>query len=408
MTRFFHKSILFVIILTLFLNIFSVSVGAVAREDLDDAEKIICIVHRGDWHSYPENSAEAVKAGEEYGFVSVDVKLTKDKKVILMADDTTDRMVVNAEGKTVSGAVADKTLSELTALYLRAENGTEMKAKTDCHVAGLEDALSVVDNGSLLILNTTCEDFEAVYTQVKALSATDKTVFRFNTDSNSDIIKTTSKYSDVTALGNYQGNIIFMATSAIDSTVKNGMKIIELGSANENGVLYDGSVTDKLDENSKAMASMVNGRSGERPDNERGWDSLIAMGYSVIETDYPEQFSKYLEQIENEKDSLDYYIDMYKSTDLQPYTTDTENAFISALVNAQTLSSQVSSLSELQNARFSLQSAYDNLTIGEKKAVTLKFDFTFGRLLAVVLCGGAIIAAQVFFFKRRDKNKKAQ
>ncbi len=407
MTRLFYKSVLFAVILTLFLNIFSLSVAA-EREDLDSAEKIICIVHRGDWHSYPENSAEAVKAGEAYGFASVDLKVTKDKKVVLMADDTTDRMVVDAEGKTVSGDVADKTLDELKALYLRAENGSEMKAKTDCHVAGLEDALSSVSEDSILILNTTCADFEIVYEQVKAFGATDKTVFRFNTDSNNDIIKTTSQYSDVTALGNYQGNIIFMATSAVNSAVKNGMKIIELGSANENGVLYDGSVTDKLDENSKAMVSMVNGRSGERPDNERGWDSLITMGYSVIETDYPEQFSKYLEQIENEKESLAYYIDMYKATDLQPYTTDTETAFSTALTNAQTLSSQASSLSELQNARFALQSAYDNLTIGEKKAVTLKFDFTFGRLLAVVLCGGAIIAAQVFFFKKRDKNKKAQ
>ncbi|MEE0981391.1 MAG: glycerophosphodiester phosphodiesterase family protein, partial [Acutalibacteraceae bacterium] len=74
-----------------------------SREDLDSAEKIICIVHRGDWHSFPENSAEAVKAGCEYGFVSVDVKLTKDGKAVLLADDTTDRMVVDADGKTVSG-----------------------------------------------------------------------------------------------------------------------------------------------------------------------------------------------------------------------------------------------------------------------------------------------------------------
>ena len=62
---------------------------------------------------------------------------------------------------------------------------------------------------------------------------------RFNSDSNSDIVKTMSGREDVTAFGNYQGNIIFMATSAVDKTVENGMNIIELGSANENGVLYD-------------------------------------------------------------------------------------------------------------------------------------------------------------------------
>ena len=81
---------------------------------------------------------------------------------------------------------------------------------------------------------------------------------------------------------------------------------------------------------------------------------------------------------------------------------------MTALTNAQSLIENSSSLSELRNARYELQSAYDNLTVGDKKAVTLKFDFTIGRLIAVVLCGGAIIAAQVFFFKKRDKSKKAQ
>ena len=324
-----------------------------------------------------------------------------------MADETTDRMVVDANGKTVSANVSDKSLAELKAFYLRAENGSEDKPKTDCRVAGLEDALAQVSEESVLILNTTCADFETVYSEVKTLKAEDKVIFRFNSDSNSDIIKATSGRNDITAFGNYQGNIIFMATSAVDNTIKNGMNIIELGSANENGVLYDDFLMDRFDSQGKAMASMVNGRSGERPDNERGWDNLISKGYSVIETDYPEQFSQYVAQVEREKESLNYYIDLYKSTDLQPYTTDTENAFASALSTAETVSAQPSSLSELQNARFALQSAYDNLTLGEKKAVTLKFEFTIGRLIALVLCGGAIIAAQIFFFKKRDKSKKS-
>lgn len=408
MTRFFNKILLLTLMAAMFCNFFSISVVAAQKEDLDSADKIICVVHRGDWHSFPENSAEAVRAGCEYGFVSVDLKLTRDGKVVLMADDTTDRMVVDANGKTVSGNVSDKSLAELTELYLRAENGSSDKAKTDCRVASLESALAEVSEDSLLILNTTCADFETVYAEVKALGAEDMVVFRFNQDSNSDIIKTISTKNDITAFGNYQGNIIFLATSAVDNTIKNGMNIIELGSANENGVLYDDFLMDRFDENGKAMASMVNGRSGERPDNERGWDDLITRGYSVIETDYPEQFSQYVQQVEREKESLNYYINLYKATDLQPYTTDTETAFTTALTTAKTLSAQPSSLSELQNARFALQSAYDNLTLGEKKAVTLKFEFTIGRLIALISCGGAIIAAQIFFFKKRDKAKKAQ
>ena len=408
MTRFFNKSILFTMILVLIFNIFSTSVAATVREDIDSADKIICVVHRGDWHAYPENSAEAVKAGTQYGFVSVDLKVTKDKKVVLMADDTTDRMVVDAQGNTVSGAVSGKTLEELTALYLRAENGSQTKPKTDCHVASLEAALAQVPEDSLLVLNTTCADFETVYSQVKQFKATEKVFFRFNSDKNSDIVETVAKHEDITASGNYQGNIIFMATSAVEESLENSMNIIELGSANENGVLYDEYLMERFDEKGKAMASMVNGRSGERPDSERGWDNLISKGYSVIETDYPEMFSNYLAQIDEEKKTLEYYIDTYNATDLTPYTTDSEKAFSQALEQAKEVSLSVSSLSELQNARHALQSSYDGLTVGEKKAVTLKFEFTAGRIIALVLCGGAIIAAQVYFFKKRDKSKKAQ
>ena len=407
MIRFWNKMTLLTLVLILILNTFSIGVGAVSKEDLDSSEEIICIVHRGDWHAFPENSAEAVKAGAEYGFVSVDVKLTKDSKVVLLADDTTDRMVVDAEGKTVSGNVADKTYAELTALYLRAENGDEDKPKTDCRVSGLGTALSFVNEDSLLILNTSCEDFEKVYDEVKTLDAIDQVAFRFLSDSNSDIIKTTSAYDDATVFGNYQGNIIFLATSTVKNSFENGMNVVELGSKNGNGVLYDEFLMERFNENGRAMVSMVNGRSGKRPDSERGWDDLIGLGYSVIETDYPEQFNEYLENIENEEKQLNYYIDLYKSTDLQPYTMDSEKAFSTALDEAKKLVSGNGSLSEIQNARHTLQSAYDNLTLGEKKAVTLKFEFTAGRLIAVILCGGAIIAAQVFFFKKRDKSKKA-
>ena len=407
MTRFFNKFVFFVMVLVLIFNIFSTSVAATVREDIDSSEKIICVVHRGDWHAYPENSAEAVKSGTQYGFVSVDLKVTKDKKIVLMADETTERMVVDAQGKTVSGAVSEKTLEELTALYLREENGSETKAKTDCHVAGLDDALSVIPEDTLLILNTTCADFETVYSQIKEINATDKVFFRFNSDSNSDIIETVSKHNDVTAAGNYQGNIIFLATSAVEKSLENGLNIIELGSANENGVLYDDFLMQRFEENGKAMASMVNGRSGGRPDSERGWDDLIKRGYTVIETDYPEDFSKYLSQTDEEKEALNYYINTYNATDLAPYTTDSQKAFTQALEEAKKVYSTPSSLSEIQDARYSLQSSYDGLTIGEKKAVTLKFEFTAGRAIALVLCGGAIIAAQIFFFKKRDKNKKA-
>ncbi len=402
------KIVSMMLLISVIFNVFTVNISAKASETFNADKKIVAIAHRGDWHSYPENSAEAVKAAAEYGVVSVDVKLTGDSRAVLMADDTTDRMVADAEGKTVSSAVSDMSFADLTALYLRAENGGENKAKTECKVASLESAIDAIGNDAVLMLNLNCEIFDAVYETVKKAEATDRVVFRFNSDSTGKIIKTTANAKDITVCGNYQGNIIFLATSAVRKSLENGMNTVELGSANKNGVLYDSFLMDRFEENGKAMVSMVNGRCGKRTDNERGWDDLISRGYTVIETDYPEELLNYLSCIEEEKEQLAYYVDLYKTTDVQPYTTDTEKDFTEALANAEKLLNNVGSLSELQNARYGLQKSFDDLTIGEKKAVTLKFEFTVGRFLAVVLCGGAFVVSQILLFKRRDKNRKAQ
>ena len=407
MTRKFIKPISLLIMLVLICNIFATSVVAVDDGDFANFKNIICISHRGDWHAYPENSAEAVKSAVQYGAVSVDAKLTSDGKAVLMADDTTDRMVTDADGKTISKNVSDMTLDELTALYLRAENGGEDKPKTEYKVASLESAISAAGDDALIV-NTSCDDFDAVYDYLKALDLTDKVIFRFKGDSMRNIDLTVASIAD-TYFGNYQGNIIFLATSAVKKSFVSGTGTIELGSKNGNGVLYDEYLMSYVEEMGlRAMASMVDGRSGKRPDSERGWDDLITLGYTVIETDYPEQFNEYLSRIESEKKQLAYYVDIYKTTDMQPYTTDTENAFTNALSVAQDLIENTGSLSELQNARHALQSAYDKLTIGEKKTVTLKFDFTVGKMLAVVLVGAAFVVSQVLLYKRRDKNKKAQ
>ena len=406
MTHKLLKSASLAMLIVVILGIFTTNAVAIDIDAFSDSENIICISHRGDWHAYPENSAEAVRSATRYGAVSVDVRVTSDGRAVLLADETTDRMVTDADGKTVSKNVSDMTLEELTALYLRAENGGEDKPKTSYKVASLEEAINSA-NGTALVINTSCDDFSAVYDYLKSLKLVDKVIFRFRNDSMSEILLTTVGLENVRFLGNYQGNIIFLATSAVKKSLGRGMAI-ELGSKNGNGVLYDEFLMSRFESDGKAMVSMVGGRSGKRPDSERGWDDLITLGYTIIETAYPEQLNGYLDRIEAEKKQLAYYVDMYKSTDMQPYTTDTENAFTDALSDARKLIGKTGSLSEFQNSRHALQSAYDNLTIGEKKAVTLKFDFTVGRILAVVFVGAAFVVSQILLYKRRDKNRKAQ
>ena len=174
-----------------------------------------------------------------------------------------------------------------------------------------------------------------------------------------------------------------------------------MGSTNGNGVLYGNFLMKRFVGNKRAMASMVSGRCGKRADNETGWDDLISRGYSVIETDYPAELTEYIRKTESTATELEKYIDLYGNTDLSPYTSESEKAFTAALSDAKELLKDKSSFSELTDARSALQTAYDSLTVGEKKNVSLKFKFTPGRIITVVLCAAAFTVGTLYLRSKR-------
>ncbi len=407
MIRFTEKLIAVFFAALIALSVLSVSAWAYSADERaecfsSDNTEIVCIAHRGDWHSYPENSAEAVRTAAEFGVVSVDIKITADDGTVLMADETTDRMCVDASGKTVTGNVGDFTLAELKNMYLRSANGTSKNGKTDFHPASLEDAAAAAGTDAALMLNLRCADFQKVLAEVKALNILDRVIFRFS-DKNRVILETVGAEQGVIYCGNYQGNIIFLATGTVKDCRENSIGTVELGSKNGHGVLYDNFLMKRFDSGCKAMVSMTGGRCGKRTDNETGWDDLISRGYSIIETDYPQDLSEYIQKTDTAKAKLERYVNLYSGTDTASYTTDTEKSFKLALNDAKTILKKSASLSQLDSARFNLQSSFDNLTVGAKKAVTLSFEFTAGRAIAVILCGGAILASQIFLYKKREK-----
>lgn len=373
----------------------------IASDFSDGKKNIICIAHRGDWHSFPENSAEAINAAAEYDAVSVDIRLTADGKPVLMADEKIDRMSVDSEGKSVSGKVSSFTLAQLKELYLRESNGGTDKKKTTCRIPELKEIYETAAGRTAVMLNVQENDFKTVYDYVKALGKLDETVFRINAKPKK-IIELTRDLDGVNVTGNYQGNIIFLATSAVKKYFAANIYTIEMGSTNGNGVLYDNFLMKRFVGSKRAMVSMVNGRCGKRADNEAGWDDLISLGYSVIETDFPAELTEYIRKTETAATDLEKNIDIYANTDLSPYTSETEKAFSSALSAAKKTLDGKSSFSELTDARSALQSAHDSLKVGAKKNVALKFRFTPGRIIAVVLCAAAFTGGTLFLRSKRE------
>lgn len=406
MVNIWKKTAIFILSLILFTALSVSSAIAADASDIasdfsDGKKNIICIAHRGDWHSFPENSAEAINAAAEYDAVSVDVRLTADGKPVLMADEKVDRMSVDGEGKSVSGKVSSFTLAQLKELYLRESNGGTDKKKTTCRIPELKEIYETAAGRTAVMLNVQENDFKTVYDYVKALGKLDETVFRINAKPQK-IIELTKDLYGVNVTGNYQGNIIFLATSAVKKYFAANIYTIEMGSTNGNGVLYDNFLMKRFVGSKRAMVSMVNGRCGKRADNETGWDDLISRGYSVIETDFPAELTEYIRKTETAATDLEKNIDIYANTDLSPYTSETEKAFSSALSAAKKTLDGRSSFSELTDARSALQSAHDSLKVGAKKNVALKFRFTPGRIIAVVLCAAAFTGGTLFLKSKRE------
>lgn len=406
MVNIWKKTAIFILSLILFTALSVSSVIAADASDIasdfsDGKKNIICIAHRGDWHSFPENSAEAINAAAEYDAVSVDVRLTADGKPVLMADEKVDRMSVDGEGKSVSGKVSSFTLAQLKELYLRESNGGTDKKKTTCRIPELKEIYETTAGRTAVMLNVQENDFKTVYDYVKALGKLDETVFRINAKPQK-IIELTRDLDGVNVTGNYQGNIIFLATSAVKKYFAANIYTIEMGSTNGNGVLYDNFLMKRFVGSKRAMVSMVNGRCGKRADNETGWDDLISRGYSVIETDFPAELTEYIRKTETAATDLEKNIDIYANTDLSPYTSETEKAFSSALSAAKKTLDGRSSFSELTDARSALQSAHDSLKVGAKKNVALKFRFTPVRIIAVVLCAAAFTGGTLFLRSKRE------
>lgn len=408
MVNFCKKTAFFMLILILSVTILAPCVSALdsveAVKSLSDGgEKIICIAHRGDWHSFPENSAEAVNAALEYDAVSVDVKLSSDGIPVLMADETVDRMCVDYDSKPISGTVSSFTFAQLGEMYLREDNGGTNKSKTDCRIPELKKIFEVSDGKTAIVVNVSESDFKTIYDYVKALGKLDETVFRINAKAKR-IVELTKDLDGIKVLGNYQGNIIFLATSAVKECFSNGIYTIEMGSTNGNGVLYGNFLLKRFVGNKRAMVSMVNGRCGKRTDNETGWDDLISRGYSAIETDFPAELTEYIRKTNSAAIDLEKFIDLYNGIDLTPYNTESEKAFSSALSEAKSLLGTPCSFSEIADARSALQSARDSLTVGEKKNVTLKFKFTPGRIITVVLCGAAFTVGTLYLISKKKEN----
>jgi len=125
-------------------------------------EPPLVIAHRGFSSSYPENTLPAFEAAIDAGadMIEMDVRLTRDKRLALVHDDTLDR---TTSGK---GPVSDASLAEL--LHLDAGSWFD-PAFAGTPVPTLEGALRMIDRRCLVNLELKVAE-DAEYHEKSALA----------------------------------------------------------------------------------------------------------------------------------------------------------------------------------------------------------------------------------------------
>ncbi|MEQ8240230.1 MAG: glycerophosphodiester phosphodiesterase family protein [Cyclobacteriaceae bacterium] len=131
-----------------------------------NAEDVMVVAHRAVWDDAPENSIKSIEDAIALGvdMVELDIRMTSDGVLILMHDETIDRMT---DG---SGDVAGMSLEEIRAYKLRNRNGgviTEFLVPTleEAMLAAKDKILVRIDKAhSLGVLDKVYEVLEATET----------------------------------------------------------------------------------------------------------------------------------------------------------------------------------------------------------------------------------------------------
>jgi glycerophosphoryl diester phosphodiesterase len=136
--------------------------------------QVMVVAHRGCWRGVSENTLDAVRACIAFGvdMVELDVRRTADGQLVLMHDETLDRMT---DGQ---GPVAARTLAEIQALRVRTEKGGPAAALTERHVPTYAQALDLAKGRILINVDAKADVYEEAYRMAVARGMGDQVLLK--------------------------------------------------------------------------------------------------------------------------------------------------------------------------------------------------------------------------------------
>lgn len=360
----------------------------------DETDRIYSIARDGDCLSFPAGSVQAVKGGAALGVdaVSVGIQKTADGVLVTLRSDNLSETFPGITGK-----VSETDYKTLSAYRLRDFEGTE----TEYGVATLEQVLGV---DTTLILDG--QDYrDEIAAEVKRLSAENKVKLRMREKGASAAAWSSENGIDV--IGIYYGNIIFSAASHIKALSDVPGRWVQLQSGNFFSVLYNNYIMKKCAGLSvKPVCAMYDADlCGNRTDTTQGFDDIISRGFSVIETNQPALLVKYIAEVESSNTELSVLKEKALAALANgEYSLTSAERLSRAAQYADTVLNKNPSRLETEKACAGLLEAVKALSPPDGKDMQKNsLNVTPGKVIAVVIFGSLVIAAQVYVHKKKRK-----
>ncbi len=384
--------------------------GAGPGEFPNPGGPIVWIANRGLHDTLPENSLAALKAAHAAGaeYVLTDVSATSDGVTVLMEAHSAARMLSGGQTKPDT---ADYEWDVLKAIPLRAGSGgagREPAGAPEYTVSLLEALGAARDGGFTLVLKFDVSLTDRVLASVNALGMEGQCIL-YPTGKTKEVLSAAEtlggRYS---VIAEKRSNVIFDVTSFIRRLQDACAAGAVLKTSNRYGVIYYKSTLRRCETLRAVADTSTPGVTGWREDTAKWWDDLISRGYSAIITDDPAGFAVYMEENAAARERLSLLTQEMKNKTLprfgSPLASDYKKNYDDAFTAAEALLADASSSSQdLRDAYTALKTAAQEIDshFDEIDAGTAGSTLTLPRILLCVGAAAAVIAAQVYFFKKR-------
>ncbi len=249
---------------------------------------VLVAAHRGDILNYPENSISAIESCIRRGIdiVEIDVQMTKDHQLILMHDVTINR-TTNGKGK-----VGKHTLKKLKMHKLRGPGGRIW----DERVPTLEEAIRTARGRIILNLDKSSRFLDQILVMLDTMDARQTVIFKgvFG-------YEFLRRKIEENPQGPLMMPIMYYKKRAdLDTFLTKGQpRLAELILSNDtnNMVTPDGQALFRRNNCRIWYNAFYKSMSLGFSENENAlmtWDSLIAHGAFIIQTDYPFELMQHL------------------------------------------------------------------------------------------------------------------